>query len=121
MENVDLTGDERLTTPGSPRRARIRWVRSAVCLRSGQDRQLSNQSLTLARSEVPVMVALRLFLAESWTSDQALAQACGCSGRISDSTHQAEIALAEIDRLIAAGVRFGCVLADACCGLSALF
>ena len=26
-------------------------------------------SLTLARGEVPVMVALRLFLPESWTSD----------------------------------------------------
>ena len=26
-------------------------------------------SLTLARNEVPVMVALRLFLPESWTSD----------------------------------------------------
>ena len=30
-----------------------------------------------------------------------------------------EIALAEIDRVIAAGVRFGCVLADAGYGLSA--
>jgi SRSO17 transposase len=32
-----------------------------------------------------------------------------------------EIALAEIDRAIAAGVRFGCVLADAGYGLSAPF
>src|ERR1019366_9290956 len=32
-----------------------------------------------------------------------------------------EIALAEIDRVIAAGVRFGCVLADAGYGLSAPF
>jgi SRSO17 transposase len=32
-----------------------------------------------------------------------------------------EIALAEIDRMIAAGVRFGCVLADAGYGLSAPF
>ena len=32
-----------------------------------------------------------------------------------------EVALAEIDRVIAAGVRFGCVLADAGYGLSAPF
>ena len=32
-----------------------------------------------------------------------------------------EIALAEIDHMIAAGVRFGCVLADAGYGLSAPF
>jgi SRSO17 transposase len=32
-----------------------------------------------------------------------------------------EIALAEIDRMIAAGVRFGCVLADAGYGMSAPF
>jgi SRSO17 transposase len=32
-----------------------------------------------------------------------------------------EIALVEIDRIRAAGVRFGCVLADAGYGLSALF
>ena len=32
-----------------------------------------------------------------------------------------EVALAEIDRVIAAGVRFGCVVADAGYGLSARF
>jgi len=32
-----------------------------------------------------------------------------------------EIALSEIDRVIAAGVRFGCVVADAGYGRSALF
>jgi len=32
-----------------------------------------------------------------------------------------EIAIEEIDRVIAAGVRFGCVLADVCYGLSAPF
>lgn len=32
-----------------------------------------------------------------------------------------EIVLAELDRLSAAGVRFGTVLADAGCGLSAAF
>jgi SRSO17 transposase len=33
-------------------------------------------SLTLARDEVPVMVALRLFLPESWTSDPARLKPC---------------------------------------------
>ena len=36
-------------------------------------------------------------------------------------TSKPEIALTEIDRLMAAGVRFGCVLADAGYGLSAPF
>src|SRR5437764_47246 len=42
-------------------------------------------SLTLARGEVPVAVALRLFLPENWTSDQA----GWCSGRTSDCTNEA--------------------------------
>ena len=36
-------------------------------------------SLTLARDEVPVMVALRLFLPESWTRDLARLQRAGVS------------------------------------------
>ena len=46
-------------------------------------------SLTLARDEVPVMVALRLFLPESWTSDLGAVEACGRCGRISNRTYQA--------------------------------
>ena len=46
-------------------------------------------SLTLARGEVPVMLALRLFLPESWTSDRARLKPSGRSGRISNSTHEA--------------------------------
>ena len=34
-------------------------------------------SLTLARGEVPVMVALRLFLPESWTSDRVRLKRAG--------------------------------------------
>jgi SRSO17 transposase len=67
--------------------------------------------LTLARREVPVIGGLRLFLPESWTSAPA---------RL-DAARVPEIALAEIDRVRAAGVRFGCVLADAGNGLSAPF
>jgi SRSO17 transposase len=78
-------------------------------------------SLTLSSGEVPIMVGLRLFLPESWTSDPARLD----SARVPDS-HRAystkpEIALTEIDRVRAAGVRFGCVLADAGYGLSAAF
>jgi hypothetical protein len=50
-------------------------------------------SLTLERGEVPVVLTLRLFLPESWTSD----------------------------RVMVAGVRFGGMLADAGCGFSAPF
>src|SRR6266550_4422843 len=40
-------------------------------------------SLTLARGEVPVMVTLRLFLPESWTSDRVRLDRADVSGRIS--------------------------------------
>src|ERR1700694_5258741 len=78
-------------------------------------------SLTLARGEVPVMLALRLFLPESWTSDQVRLKRAGVPLEYRTARTQPEIALAEIDRVIAAGVRFGCVLADAGYGLSAPF
>lgn len=78
-------------------------------------------SLTLARAEVPVMVGLRLFLPDSWTSDPARLKRAGVPADYRDARSKPEIALAEIDRVIAAGVRFGCVLADAGYGLSAPF
>jgi SRSO17 transposase len=78
-------------------------------------------SLTLARDEVPVMVALRLFLPESWTSDLARLKRAGVAVEYRTARTKPEIALAEIDRVTAAGVRFGCVLADAGYGLSAPF
>jgi SRSO17 transposase len=78
-------------------------------------------SLTLARGEVPVMVALRLFLPENWTSDAARLRRTGVPAEYRGARTKPEIALAEIDRVIAAGVRFGCVLADAGYGLSAPF
>jgi SRSO17 transposase len=76
-------------------------------------------SLTLARGEVPVMVALRLFLPESWTSNPVRLKRAGVPVEYRTARTKPEIALAEIDRVIAAGVRFGCVLADAGYGLSA--
>src|SRR6266568_3592158 len=78
-------------------------------------------SLTLARGEVPVMVALRLFLPERWTSDRVRLERAGVPVEYRTARTKPEIALAEIDRVIAAGVRFGCVLADAGYGLSAPF
>ncbi len=78
-------------------------------------------SLTLARGEVPVTLALRLFLPESWTSNQARLKRAGVPAEYRTARTKPEIALAEIDRVIAAGVRFGCVLADAGYGLSAPF
>jgi SRSO17 transposase len=78
-------------------------------------------SLTLARGEVPVMVALRLFLPESWTNDRVRLKRAGVPVEYRTARTKPEIALAEIDRVIAAGMRFGCVLADAGYGLSAPF
>ena len=78
-------------------------------------------SLTLARDEVPVMVALRLFLPESSTNDRVRLKRAGVPVEYRIAHTKPEIALAEIDRVTAAGVRFGCVLADAGYGLSAPF
>ena len=66
-------------------------------------------------------VALRLFLPESWTSDRARLKRAGVPAEHRTARTKPEIALAEIDHMIAAGVRFGCVLADAGYGLSAPF
>ena len=78
-------------------------------------------SLTLARGEVPVMLALRLFLPESWASNRARQERAGVPAEYRTARTKPQIALAEIDRATAAGVRFGCVLADAGYGLSAPF
>jgi SRSO17 transposase len=78
-------------------------------------------SLTLARGEVPVMLALRLFLPDSWTGDRVRLKRAGVPVECQTARTKPEIALAEIDRVMAAGVRFGCVLADAGYGLSAPF
>jgi SRSO17 transposase len=67
------------------------------------------------------MVALRLFLPENWTSDAARLKRAGVPVEHRAARSKPEIALAEIDRVVAAGVRFGCVLADAGYGLSAPF
>src|SRR5881227_3060656 len=78
-------------------------------------------SLTLARGEVPVMLALRLFLPDSWTNDRVRLRRASVPAEYRTARTKPEMALAEIDRILAAGVRFGCVLADAGYGLSAPF
>lgn len=78
-------------------------------------------SVTLASREVPVMVGLRLFLPESWTEDPGrMARARVPKDRQTTLT-KPEIAIEEIDRVMAAGLRFGCVLADAGYGSSGPF
>ena len=78
-------------------------------------------SVTLASREVPIMLGLRLFLPESWTSDEARMVKAGVPEPFRPYRTKPAIAIEEIDRVIAAGVRFGCVLADAGYGLSASF
>jgi SRSO17 transposase len=78
-------------------------------------------SLTLAHGEVPVPIGLRLFLPKSWTDDPVRCDAAGVPQTARTALTKPEIALNEIDRVRAAGVRFGCVLADAGYGLSAPF
>ena len=78
-------------------------------------------SLTLAGREVPVAVAMRLFLPEEWTADPKRCAAAGVPDDAVVARTKGEIALSELDRLIAAGVRFGITLADAGYGASAAF
>lgn len=78
-------------------------------------------SLTLARDDVPVPVGLRLFLPESWTGEPDRMERAGVPVGWRNPRTKPEMALDEIDRLTAAGVRFSTVLADAGYGLSAPF
>ena len=78
-------------------------------------------SVTLAKGEVPVPVALRLFLPESWTADPARLDKAGVPQEHRTFQTKPELALSEIDRIRAAGLRFGMVLADAGYGISAAF
>jgi SRSO17 transposase len=77
-------------------------------------------SLTLARAEVPVGVALRLFLPEDWCGDAARRAAAGVPETVAYRPKW-KIALDEVDRVLAAGARFGAVLADAEYGKAAEF
>lgn len=78
-------------------------------------------SVTLASREVPVMVGLRLFLPETWTDDRERTARAGVPKARQVALTKPEIAIEEIDRVIASGVRFGCVLADSGYGSSGAF
>ena len=78
-------------------------------------------SLCLARGEVPVPVGLRLFLPDEWSSDAERCIQAGVPADEVTAKTKGEIALAELDRVRAAGARFGTVLADAGYGASAVF
>lgn len=96
---------------------------------SGQVGKLTNcqtlVSLTLARGEVPVPIALRLFLPEAWANDPKRCRAAGIPRAQCVHTEKWQLALDEIDRVIAAGLSFGSgfgiVLADAAYGACAPF
>jgi SRSO17 transposase len=78
-------------------------------------------SLTLACGEVPVPLALRLYLPKTWCGDRARCDKAGVPADRRAFRSKGAIALEEIDRLRAAGVRFGCALADSGYGRSAAF
>jgi SRSO17 transposase len=77
-------------------------------------------SLTLAHKEVPVPIALRLYLPEDWAQDEARRAAAKVPESITFEP-KGDIALAQIDAALADGLRFGIVLADAGYGSSASF
>ena len=77
-------------------------------------------SLTLARAEVPVCVGLQLFLPEDWCGNAGRRAATGVPETVVYRPKW-RIALDEIDRVLAAGARLGCVLADSEYGKAAEF
>jgi len=78
-------------------------------------------SVTLASGELPVMLSLRLFLPDSWADDEGRMAKAGVPEEFREAKTKPAIAIEEIDRIAAAGVRFGCVLADAGYGMLAAF
>jgi SRSO17 transposase len=77
-------------------------------------------SVTLARDEMPVPVALRLYLPEPWANDLTRRRKCGVPEAVSFRPKW-KIALDEIARIVEAGVSFGDVLADGGYGVCAEF
>ena len=66
-------------------------------------------------------LGLRLFLPDEWASDPDRCADAGVPEEHRRALAKTEIALAEIDRVAAAGVRFGRALADAGYGMGAAF
>jgi SRSO17 transposase len=81
-------------------------------------------SLTLARDEVPIPLALQLYLPQEWTDDRTRCGAAGVPEAVRLAQREQskiDVALAEIDRVRESGVRFGLITADAAYGTSAAF
>src|SRR3712207_2744271 len=64
-------------------------------------------SLTLARGEVPIPIGLRLFLPGEWTRDPDRCARAGVPEAEVAPRSKGEIAPAELDRVLAAGVQIG--------------
>lgn len=77
-------------------------------------------SATLAKDDVPLPVALRLYLPEAWAKDKKQRAKVDVPNDI-EFRPKWRIALDEVRRLKKAGVRFGTVLADAGYGVCAEF
>lgn len=92
---------------------------------SGQAGKLANcqtlVSLTLARDEVPVPIALRLFLPKAWAGDATRCRQAGVPPEARVHRQKWQLALEALDRVREAGVTFGLVLADAAYGSCAEF
>lgn len=66
-------------------------------------------------------LALRLYLPPAWTDDAERLREARVPDAFRVARSKGETALAEIDRAVAAGVRFSAVLAGTGCGISAAF
>ncbi len=77
-------------------------------------------SVTLASRDVPIPIALPLYLPEAWAKDRARRESVGVPEDVVFRPKW-RIALEELHRLKKAGVRFGTVLADAGYGVCAEF
>lgn len=77
-------------------------------------------SLTLAQGEVPVPIALDLYLPKEWANDAARRQKAGIPAGVTFAPKW-KLALAQIRSAVMAGVRFGTLLADGGFGSVAAF
>lgn len=69
--------------------------------------------ITPAPGDVPVLISLRLFLPQCWSVDPEHSDAPGVPEAARAHRPKWQIALDELDRAWAGGVRFDCVTADA--------
>jgi SRSO17 transposase len=77
-------------------------------------------TMTLARDEIPVPVAMRLYLPAAWANDPERRRRVGVPTTLA-FREKWRIALDEIDQLLESGLRFDDVLADSAYGMCAEF